>query len=236
MVALSQNNTDVFYCPSRRVAKPYPFKRSGETVIGPWLLAKEKILLLTDVTKSDYAVNSGNSIYGTAEQFSDEPEMWVPKNYDDLKTKPQLWTDTTARNTKYFQSGTSYYRSQVRSAQVIRRSQQNLPLRRKVYQARILRRCGGANAQHDGRQPIRLGRLRVGQPPRRLEPWFALVQRCLSTTPRWRTPPEYAGCFAFGSAHPSSLNMAFCDGSVRDVAYDIDTEVHRHQANRLDGE
>ena len=29
--------------------------------------------------------------------------------------------------------------------------------------------------------------------------------------------------------------MAFCDGSVQAVAYDIDEDVHRQQANRLDG-
>jgi len=44
-----------------------------------------------------------------------------------------------------------------------------------------------------------------------------------------------AGVFAFGSAHPASLNMAFCDGSVRSVDYDIDMQIHRRQANRLDG-
>jgi hypothetical protein len=30
--------------------------------------------------------------------------------------------------------------------------------------------------------------------------------------------------------------MAFCDGSVRDVAYDIDAAVHRRQACRSDGQ
>ena len=41
---------------------------------------------------------------------------------------------------------------------------------------------------------------------------------------------------AFGSAHSGGLNMAFCDGSVQTVSYDIDPTVHRWQANRLDGE
>jgi prepilin-type processing-associated H-X9-DG protein len=45
-----------------------------------------------------------------------------------------------------------------------------------------------------------------------------------------------AGIFAFGSAHAGSLNMAYCDGSVRPVDYETYMEVHRQQASRLDGE
>lgn len=46
----------------------------------------------------------------------------------------------------------------------------------------------------------------------------------------------FQNCFAFGSPHPGSFNMAFCDGSVHEIAYDIDMQVHRNQANRLDGD
>jgi len=38
----------------------------------------------------------------------------------------------------------------------------------------------------------------------------------------------------FGSAHPIAFSMAFCDGSVRRIEYDIDGAVHRSQANRAD--
>ncbi|MFO0790556.1 MAG: H-X9-DG-CTERM domain-containing protein [Pirellulales bacterium] len=46
----------------------------------------------------------------------------------------------------------------------------------------------------------------------------------------------FQNCFAFGNPHPRSFNMAFCDGSVHEIAYDIDMQVHRNQANRLDGD
>jgi prepilin-type N-terminal cleavage/methylation domain-containing protein/prepilin-type processing-associated H-X9-DG protein len=39
----------------------------------------------------------------------------------------------------------------------------------------------------------------------------------------------------FGSAHPNSLNMAFCDGSVRTISYSIDLQVHSYLGSRKDG-
>lgn len=40
------------------------------------------------------------------------------------------------------------------------------------------------------------------------------------------------GDLRFGSSHPISLEMAFCDGSVRSVGYDIDPAVHRDNGTR----
>jgi hypothetical protein len=40
----------------------------------------------------------------------------------------------------------------------------------------------------------------------------------------------------FGSAHPATFQMVFCDGSVHSIAYEIDPATHRKLANRFDGE
>jgi hypothetical protein len=41
--------------------------------------------------------------------------------------------------------------------------------------------------------------------------------------------------FAFGSAHSAGFFMAFCDGSVQFITYDIDLETHRQNGHRSDG-
>lgn len=39
----------------------------------------------------------------------------------------------------------------------------------------------------------------------------------------------------FGSPHPGTMGMSFCDGSVQALAYNIDPSVHQNQAHRCDG-
>ena len=234
LTALYQSAPEVFYCPSRRYARAYPFKRTGN---GRWSLAvAQGVLLLPGVTKSDYAANSGDSLYSAAEQFDDEQQMWVPANYNDLKSKTAEWTNTADRGTNYFQNGVSYYRSEVRSAQVLDGLSKTYLCGEKFLATSLYE---DVNVSDD---PAMMGDNQSA--------WagFEWDNHRVAWNPksRWdegayqpqHDSPELsaAGCFAFGSAHPNSLNMAFCDGSVRDVAYDIDKEVHRRQANRLDGE
>jgi hypothetical protein len=40
----------------------------------------------------------------------------------------------------------------------------------------------------------------------------------------------------FGSSHPAGFYMSYCDGSVRNVSYDIDPFVHSYSSNRFDGQ
>jgi prepilin-type N-terminal cleavage/methylation domain-containing protein/prepilin-type processing-associated H-X9-DG protein len=58
---------------------------------------------------------------------------------------------------------------------------------------------------------------------------------------RWSTSgpeqdtPGLSDFYAFGSAHPTGFNMAFCDGSIHFIAYSIDQETHRRLSCRNDG-
>jgi len=43
------------------------------------------------------------------------------------------------------------------------------------------------------------------------------------------------GIYGFGSAHPTTWQMAYCDGHVESLTYDIDEYLHRGTSNRHDG-
>jgi prepilin-type processing-associated H-X9-DG protein len=52
----------------------------------------------------------------------------------------------------------------------------------------------------------------------------------LQDRPRLTTPLRH-----FGSAHPSGIHLAFCDGSVSFIGYDISPEVFCYMGGRDDG-
>ena len=233
LAALYQSAPTIFYCPSRRAARAYPFKRTGN---GPWSVrVGVGILQLPGVTKSDYAINSGDSVYSAAEQFSDEPQMWVPISYEALKTQPVLWTDTSNPQSSYYQNGISHYRSEVRPGQILDGMSKTYLCGEKLLSPEFYDDVNGSES------PAMMGDNQSA--------WagFEWDNHRVAWNPKARWPVEtyqpqqdtmngtFAGCFAFGSAHPGSLNMAFCDGSVQAINYEIDMQVHRQQANRLDG-
>lgn len=232
--ALYQSAPAIFYCPSRRAAMPYPFKRSGNAT---WSLSvAQGVLLLPGVTKSDYAANSGDSLYSAAEHFSHEAAMWTPANYVVLKTEPPEWTETADPKTEFYQTGVSFYRSEVRPAQVVDGLSKTYFCGEKFMSPAFYEDVNGSNA--------------VGMMGDNQSAWsgFEWDNHRVTRNPKSQWPKDayqprqdelndgIPGAFAFGSAHPASFNMAFCDGSVQQVTYNIDAEVHRQQANRLDGD
>lgn len=234
LTRLYQSAPPIFYCPSRRDARPYPFKRAGNAT---WSLSvAQGVLLLPAVTKSDYAANSGDALFSAAIHFSDEAEMWVPENYDALKTGPPEWTNTSDPESPFFQTGVAYYRSEVRPAQIVDGLSKTYLCGEKFLAPEFYEDVNQSNS------PAMMGDNQSA--------WvgYEWDNHRVAWNPKSRWPLEsyqplqdgpsagLSGCFAFGSAHPGSLNMAFCDGSVRPVGYDIDTQVHRQQANRLDGD
>jgi len=60
-----------------------------------------------------------------------------------------------------------------------------------------------------------------------------------STHPHWpymQDQRDVQSIGSFGSAHPGGGNFALCDGSVRQVSYEVDQTLFRHLGNRDDGQ
>lgn len=233
LVSLYQSAPTTFYCPSRRRAKSYPFKQAGN---GRWSLSvAESVLLLSGVTKSDYAANSGDSLQSATEPFSNEPAMWSPGNYAALNSGPQNWSITSNPQSRFFQTGTIYYRSELKPAQVTDGLSKTYLCGEKFLSPKFYDDVNPSNdvGMMGDNQSAWVGyewdNHRVAYNPKSMWPKAAYQ-------PRQDAPnSNFKGVFAFGSAHPDALNMAYCEGSVQTVSYDIDEQVHRQQANRLDG-
>lgn len=61
-----------------------------------------------------------------------------------------------------------------------------------------------------------------------------------STHVSWPPSQDWPGLssfsFSFGSAHSGTFQIAFCDGSVHGIAYDIDPTIYSRLGNRKDGQ
>ncbi|WP_428307067.1 DUF1559 domain-containing protein [Lacipirellula sp.] len=233
---LFESAPSMFYCPSRREAKAYPFKRGGN---GSWAVnVAPGVLELEGVTKSDYAANSGDTEYSAADAFSHLPSMWFPKDYASLASGPTPWTETNDATTPFYQTGVSFYRSEVRAGQIEDGLSNTYLCGEKFMSPMYYEDVNGTDAigSMGDNQSAWAGyewdNHRVAWNPNADWPaeGYLPQQDTDAQGPNWT-----ANLFAFGSAHPGSLNMAMCDGSVRSLAYDVDQEVHRQTANRLDG-
>ena len=219
-----------FYCPSRRAALPYPVGTGSSS----WRLSVARgVLNLSSVTKCDYAANSGDSLHHAADSVGGR--MWWPSSYEDLASNPTHWTNTNDPTSIYYQTGISFYRSQVKPSAVTDGMSSTYLIGEKflspigyedINAVEVGGRYGDNQSAWAGyewdnhRVSWRPGSLRG---PEAYQPRQDTVE------------PLEANIWAFGSAHATSFNMAFCDGSVRPVSYDVNLFVHREGANREDG-
>ena len=99
---------------------------------------------------------------------------------------------------------------------------------------------GLSNTYYVGEKYLNAQHYENGTDPSDNEDVFTGYDNDLFRTATVTIPPMFdtwgvTNTFAFGSAHPSTFNMGFCDGSVHRISYDIDTLIHQRLANRLDG-
>ena len=165
---------------------------------------------LNDLFRSDYAINSGSNLhYGTNGPTSIESA-----------TTFGGWTDPSEFN------GIGFERSEVELSQIT---------------------DGTTNTFLIGEKYIQAQNYDLNDPPGDNLPAYVGHD---PDTARWvsRSPTNINQVIiplqdrinlqntdGFGSAHPGGLHMSYCDGSVRQVSYDVDAAVYLNSGQRDDG-
>jgi prepilin-type processing-associated H-X9-DG protein len=234
-IQLHQTAVGGFNCPSRRPA-----------ILRPWVSsAGGKPSWISDslpVAKGDYASNAGDSLVSAGNSIPDQ--MWPTQAgmpYSQIDSE-QKWTSSDCTPVpgrsgtapqKFCQSGVMNYSAEIKLSQISDGTANTYLLGEKYLDPRRYEDPQASYSGYGDNQSVYTGyewdTCRVAYNPQ------SIYSR-EDYQPRQDTiGTDNPNLFAFGSAHSGGLNMAFCDGSVRTINYDIDSDVHRWLANRLDG-
>jgi prepilin-type N-terminal cleavage/methylation domain-containing protein len=222
-----------FHCPTRRAPRIY-LSRWLDTYEQAWIapLARSQ-----GVVKGDYAANSGDSQHTDTVPFSPRPTSYSQS--DTWNWKP---TDKCHGNRRsnpdidYCQTGVMHLRSEIRLSQISDGQS-------KVYLV-------GEKYMHpesyEGTSDLNDVAFTWGDNQSLYAGWdwdnhrFAAKPTMSATEQEIRQPRQdtsrYENFLAFGSAHSAGFQMAFCDGSVHTIPYEIDALAHQRFASRFDGE
>lgn len=199
----------VFNCPSTRGGTLYPYTHSSP-VWNKYLNPGGDF-----VSRSDYAANAGDGGYCVIQG---------PSSYRQ-ESDPRFWDWSAPDKCPGWHNGPSYMRSQVTLAQISDGTHMCYMVGERYQNPDDY--DTGSSACDD--QMMFLGfdidTYRWTSDP---------AIHGMDTPPRPHTP-GYDTCVAFGAAHPSTFNMAFCDGSVHGLSYSIDRKLHRALGNPSDG-
>jgi prepilin-type N-terminal cleavage/methylation domain-containing protein len=207
----------VFSCPSRRTASAY--------MMDPAMRYYSRDGMLADTfdsgARTDFAACVGSSTT-TTDYFEFEQDGWsMPALIEEGNSAEFLWPTDPEFETKFGQGlvfdGLIYGRSEVRFDQVT---------------------DGLSKTYLIGEKYLAVERYENGLDPGDHEHMYAGfnddTQRSASLLPVQDTTVDYHQD-QFGACHPTSWNMAFADGSIRPMSYDVFLEVHRRLGSRDDG-
>jgi prepilin-type N-terminal cleavage/methylation domain-containing protein/prepilin-type processing-associated H-X9-DG protein len=241
---VSTTPLQLFQCPSRRAPRLY-LSLWGATSIANEFSTLPNLGLTTGLAKSDYAGNSGDSRFYSGDSFARMPNT-PPHTYAAAATTVWFRTDVCQKlippdpnlspNFAFCQSGVMYFKSELKLSRITDGTSNTYLLGEKFidpdgYEGSTV--LFGVGFTYGDNQSMYTGyewdNHRVAYQPGisfENEEYFQ---------PRQDTPGDDNNG-RFGSAHPGGFNMAFCDGSVQTISYDINATVHRYLANRFDGQ
>lgn len=207
----------VLHCPSRRLTKAYPMDWGSQYYSRDGLLDQ----FFDKGARTDFAANVGSSTT-TTDYFDFEQEGWaMPNTVAEGNDPTFLWPTDPEFEKKYGKElvfdGVIYGRSEVRYGQIT---------------------DGLSKTYLVGEKYLAVERYKNGHDPGDQEHIYAGfnddTQRSANLLPLRDTKVDYHQD-QFGSCHPTSWNMAFADGAVRPISFDIFLEVHHRLGSRNDG-
>jgi prepilin-type N-terminal cleavage/methylation domain-containing protein/prepilin-type processing-associated H-X9-DG protein len=204
----AQTALTVFYCPSRRGAISIPHI-SGRTLPG------NINATIDNFGVTDYAANAGTLKVSSGSWWA---APGASQDAMQINLATITWPNVNTKSSGDFMNGISFWTSMVRYKDVRDGA---------AHTYLIGEKCADKNHYSDGvtwddDSPIFTGfdwdfyRWGVNQPSQ--------DRRGLQN-----------GIDFFGSAHSGTFNMAFCDGAVHSINYDIDLAAHNHLSDRQDG-
>ncbi|MEO1496003.1 MAG: DUF1559 domain-containing protein [Planctomycetota bacterium] len=256
IVQLISTPVGVFNCPSRREARAYPWTAPQMATDFNWLNTVNS----PNAARTDYAANAGDSQVNTTESANLANSWAVPNSYANADSPIGFLSAFSVTNDEEnparFQSGVIYFRSEVTFAKISDGSSKTYligekyispagyegwqspfpPGRPELGDNRSMyigfeedtHRLAHAGTNSDGTERGTSPMAAPGNDPEIFQP--------AADAPVVTENDGKKNLVAFGSAHAGGLNMAFCDGSVQLVNYDVDRFVHRWNANRQDGQ
>jgi len=215
---------NIITCPSRRVSRAYPSIYAGTNHL---------LNAITPQTagRSDYAANSG-TVWVESDAF---PLTYAQAAQWDASPTLQWWIDIRRKaerdNGTRELTGISYQRSEVSMRQIADGTSKTYlcgekALKTGVYDTGTDR--GDNETWCTGFNNDNFRKTANGGPA-------ASTFSALLPLPDTTTVDENTEIMSFGSAHSGGINMAFCDGSVHTIGFDVDWQIHRDLGDIADG-
>ena len=227
-IILAGTPIPLFNCPSRRGAIAYPLNdHNGSLANNANSCVKGSCVL----ARSDYRANSGNA-YAIHDGG--------PASVDAYDTHGWVFSLPSSRDPSNisFLTGITGQRSEVRPAQVTDGTSKTAMVGEKYLDPN--KYFDGTSGADDQNILVGYDQDVNGLTHNRRTDAISIVDWDRTGRPNSLLPrqdrPGLGGGFVFGSAHPGAFNMAFCDGSVRTIAYDVDATPYALLGGRADGD
>lgn len=218
MAALKSAALPLFICPTRRKVIGYPASETSYNASQPSTLAK-----------TDYAINGGTNQFLNAGPGSAGDTSCLT-NFPNctwyMNAAPVSLGSTSNRSYSWLKSTVEGYFNGISMSSTI------------VYPSDIT--DGLSNTFYAGEKYLVPSKYYTGDDGADNNTMYQGndwdTTRWCSTTwfPRQDTPGTDVCSSRFGSAHPSGVNMAFCDGTVRIMRYSIDPNIWQSLGSRKD--